>query len=67
MTEHRSANDASDNVNNKLVINRFDELVTKYYVAHARQENIEKLAEHQGLTGKKNRNKMLKKDEYAGS
>ena len=35
----------SNNLNKELFVNRLDELVTKYYVAHAKQENDQKLAE----------------------
>ena len=35
----------SSNVNKKLVVNRLSELVSKYYVAHAQQENVQNLAE----------------------
>ena len=49
MTEHRSADDertmCSNTVHKKLVVNRFDELINKYFVAHAQQENVQKLAE----------------------
>ena len=45
MADHRSANDCLNDLNKKLVLNRFEELVTKYYVAHAQQEKVQKLAE----------------------
>ena len=34
-----------NNVNKKLTVNKFDKLVTKYYAAHAQQENVQELAE----------------------
>ena len=57
----------SINLDKKLVVNRFDELVTKYCVAHAQQENVQKLAEPAPRTDRKRRcNKMSKKDECEG-
>ena len=35
----------SNNLDKKLALNRFDELITKYSVAHAQQERVQKLAE----------------------
>ena len=57
MTEQCSA----DNLDKKLVVDRFDELVTKNKVADAQQENIPK------LTGKGNINKISKNDEFVRS
>ena len=72
MTEHCSANDDSNNINKKLALNRFYELVTKYYVAHNSYRNTSTGKrpkagranfQHQELTGKGNVNKMSKKKE----
>ena len=32
----------SNNSDKKLVVNRFDELVTKYYLVHSQQKNVQK-------------------------
>ena len=45
MTDQYSLNDVFNNLDKKLVVNWFCEIVTKYYVVHAQQENVQKLAE----------------------
>ena len=59
-----------NNLNKKLAINKFSALITKYFMVHAQQENIQKLAEPTSstMTGKAgNINEMSKKDKCTGS